>query len=400
VRNSYQYILQSLTDSLGWRVQVLTINNIIHMTHANYYIGLMSGSSLDGIDTVLVDLADNKKPAVLATTQAAIPTDIRTTLLDAYQTPIDLAQAAQLDSQLGELFAKSVLRLLTQCRLSAHDIRAIGSHGQTIYHVPNERYPYSIQLGSPSVIAALTQITTVAHFRELDLAYGGQGAPLAPLFHQHVFANPDETRVVVNIGGMANITWLSPREPIRGFDTGPGNVLSDLWYQQHQQGPYDIDGMWGSSGNIHPRLLKQLLATAYFQQPPPKSTGREQFNLPWLHRHLTTLNANVSAADVQTTLVELTAYSIAQGIDGLPTAPTSVIVCGGGAYNHYLMQRLQHHLAPATLISSERHGILPDWVEAAAFAWFAHQTLARAPQDLTHITGSSQPHILGGIYHP
>jgi anhydro-N-acetylmuramic acid kinase len=370
------------------------------MADTNYYIGLMSGSSLDGVDTVLVDLTDDKNPIVQATTQVALPADIRATLLNAYQTPIDLAQAARLDSQLGELFAKSVLRLLTQCRLSAQDIRAIGSHGQTIYHAPNERYPYTIQLGAPSVIAALTQITTVAHFRGQDLAYGGQGAPLAPLFHRHVFADSEETRVIVNIGGMANITWLSPQEPMRGFDTGPGNVLSDLWYQQHQQGPYDIDGQWAGSGKIHSGLLDQLLATDYFQQPPPKSTGREQFNLPWLRQHLTALNQDVAAADVQATLVELTARSIAQGIDALPTPPASVIVCGGGAYNHYLMRRLQHHLASATLVSSEQHGILPDWVEAAAFAWFAHQTLARTPQDLTHITGSSQPHILGGIYHP
>ncbi|NKB47651.1 MAG: anhydro-N-acetylmuramic acid kinase [Legionellales bacterium] len=367
----------------------------------NYYIGLMSGSSLDGIDATLVEIVSDHQPTVLAATQTAIPQPLRQAVLNTYHQPILLSDAAQWDYQWGELFAQSTHRLLTQCNIPASAIHAIGSHGQTIYHQPSTSHPYSIQWGAPSVIAALTQIPTVAYFRSLDLAYGGQGAPLAPAFHQQMFASTKETRVVINLGGMANITELPHQNTIRcGFDTGPGNVLLDAWHQHHHGDPYDINGEWARQGTPHTSLLNQLLATDYFHQPPPKSTGREQFNLAWLQQQLKILGACIEPADVQATLVELTAQSIAQGIDQLSTSPTTAIVCGGGIHNIYLKQRLQHHLGTITLASSQLYGLDPQWVEATAFAWMAAQALARIPLDLTSITGSHQPHVFGGIFYP
>jgi anhydro-N-acetylmuramic acid kinase len=361
------------------------------------YIGLMSGTSLDGIDALLVDLA-SPQPRAVASHHQPYPAELRATLLElSHASHPELHQLAQLDVQLGELYAAAVQALLERTAIAAATVQAIGSHGQTVRHHPFGPRPYTLQLGDPNVIAERTGITTVADFRRRDIAAGGQGAPLVPAFHAALFRHPEHMRVVLNLGGMANITVLptNDREPVTGFDTGPGNVLLDAWVQHHRGSAYDAAGAWAAGGTPLPALLRYLLTEPYFTQAPPKSTGRECFNLAWLKARM---EGTEDPQDVQATLVELTALSVAQAVNEHAGAAREVLVCGGGAYNSTLLRRLSHHLAPRTVLSTAHYGVEPQAVEAMAFAWLAQQTLHGAPGNLPAVTGAHRPVVLGGIY--
>ena len=377
------------------------------------YVGLMSGTSLDGIDAVLVEFSNHPHqiaPHLIAAETFAIPADLRCELIALCQ-PGDneIERMGRADRELGIQFAEATKKLLSKAGIERTSVAAIGSHGQTIRHRPhpdNHRPAFTLQIGDPNTIAQLTRITTVADFRRRDIAAGGQGAPLVPAFHQAVFSG-ERNRVILNIGGMANITALSgksdPSNTVAlgsdtlGFDTGPGNTLLDAWISRHRQLDYDRDGIWADSGVVQRNLLDRLLAEPFFSAPPPKSTGRELFNLGWLDRHLGRF-APLAAVDVQATLAELTAVTISDAIANLPTASHEVFVCGGGAYNLDLMLRLERLLHPRQLAHTGLLGIAPEWVEAAAFAWLARETLAGRPGNEPAVTGASEYCVLGAIY--
>ena len=362
-----------------------------------YIIGLMSGTSVDGIDAVLVDAAANP-PRLLARHRHPLPAVLRTQLL-AFNQPgaddLDLHRMALLDNQLARHYAEAVAVLLQDSGLSASAIRAIGSHGQTLRHAPQTEDPYTVQITNPSLLAELTGITVVADFRRRDMAAGGQGAPLAPAFHAAFLSDAQRPRAVVNIGGIANLTCLIPGQAVLGFDTGPGNGLLDAWAEQHLATPMDRDGIWASGGRCIPELLHSLLNDAYFAHPAPKSTGRDYFNSAWLARHL---HPRMVAQDVQATLTMLTVTSIAQALEQYAAASQELLVCGGGVHNPVLMAALQSQLPTLTVASTASQGIDPDYMEAIGFAWLAQQTLAGQPGNLASVTGARGPRILGGIY--
>ena len=366
---------------------------------AMHYIGLMSGTSVDGIDAALVSIPPAGGFTLLATHQHPLPDTVRAAIQALILPGADeIDREGELDMELGQLFAEAATTLLKKSDIQASHIRAIGSHGQTIRHRPQTVHAFTRQIGNPSVIAELTGITTVADFRARDMAAGGQGAPLVPAFHAALFRKSGTNRAIVNIGGIANITWLAgdARADVIGFDAGPGNTLLDLWTRQQLGRSYDKDGTWASGGKVLPELLARLLRDDYFSQRPPKSTGREHFHLEWVARHLA---GSEAPQDVQATLAELSARSMADALrDLLPGAPQEVYVCGGGAHNHDLLARLQNALGKAPLATTTALGLDPDWVEAAAFAWLAHQTLAGHPGNLPSVTGARRPVVLGGIY--
>ena len=369
---------------------------------ADYFIGLMSGTSLDAIDAVLVDFHD-ATPRLMHAINHPLDAALRADLLALCQPGAnEIERLGKADVELGETLAVAVDRLLDTANIPRADITAIGSHGQTVRHQPNVPLGFTLQIGDPNRIAEITGITTVADFRRRDLAAGGQGAPLVPAFHNAVFRNLERTRVILNIGGMANITLLpkNPTDPVLGFDTGPGNVLMDAWVHQHKKQSYDADGQWAASGQVDNELLALMLEEPFFLQPPPKSTGRELFNNDWLHRRLTESNHSLSVADVQATLCELTAITIAEAITSLvpDNAPAEVLVCGGGARNSHLRTRLQANLTPHRVALTDELGIAAEWVEACAFAWLAKQTLARKPGNVPEVTGARHPVVLGAIY--
>lgn len=363
-----------------------------------YYLGLMSGTSADAVDLVLVDFANNKTQ-LTATHSFALPSDIRQQI-HALATPADneIDRLGELDQQLGEIFAASINELVNKIQLSTTHIVAIGSHGQTIRHRPPKtlKHPFTLQIGDPNVIAERTGITTVADFRRRDMAAGGQGAPLVPAFHQAMFHSKTIDRVVVNIGGMANITWLPKSGKTLGFDTGPGNVLMDAWILKNLGKAYDANGDWAASGVANTDLLQRLLTHPFFAQLPPKSTGREEFNLAWFDAQLA--QTNLSPPDVQATFLALTAHSIAQDINRLADSNCEVFVCGGGAYNLKLMEELAHLLPQVKVASTADLGIAPEWIEAMAFAWLAKQTINRKHGNLSAVTGAKREVILGGVY--
>ncbi|MGH8371203.1 MAG: anhydro-N-acetylmuramic acid kinase [Gammaproteobacteria bacterium] len=363
-----------------------------------FFIGLMSGTSADGIDAALVEFTP--APQLRANHFLAYETGLREGILQlASGNPAGdaLDATGELDTELGEWFARAVSELLQKARVPAKQIRAIGSHGQTVRHRPNTQHPFSLQIGDPNVIAARTGITVVADFRRRDIALGGQGAPLVPAFHRAVFNDSKESRAVVNIGGIANVTLLPANQaPVTGFDTGPGNVLLDAWSNRHLKKSHDAGGAFAASGRTDVTLLHELLADDYFAAPPPKSTGREHFNAVWLDQHLKT--PGLSPQDVMATLVELTAQSILDAILHHAVHTERVLICGGGVHNRYLMQRLGALFGESRIESTERYGIHPDWVEAMAFAWLAHETLAGKPGNLPEVTGAERATILGAIY--
>lgn len=361
------------------------------------YIGLMSGTSVDGIDAALVDL-QNSKPKLLATHAHDIPPAIQSAAKAlAVPQENEIHKMYEVDHQLGHLFAEAALALLQKANLSATEVRAIGSHGQTIRHQPNHHYPYAIQIGDPNIIAARTGITTIADFRRRDIANGGQGAPFAPVFHAHVLADKSENRAVVNIGGIANITLLAAgqKSPLMGYDTGPGNGLLDSFAVLHLHKSYDNNGEWAASGHVNAELLAALLAHPYFAQQPPKSTGRDHFHLSWLN---SVLPKDILPADVQRTLLELTAVSIADAMRKAPLKVGRVLLCGGGAHNRFLVERIRVLLEPIPVNSTEDYGVSVDYLEAMLFAWLAQQTLNHKEVDLMSVTGAKKPSILGGIY--
>jgi anhydro-N-acetylmuramic acid kinase len=366
-----------------------------------FYIGLMSGTSVDGIDAALVAVNPIGSVTIRATHHHPYPPELQQAVHELTRSgAATLDQLGMLDRRLGEAFAQAAQGLLAHSGVRSAEIRAIGSHGQTIRHRPDTRPSFSMQLGHPAVIAELTGITTVADFRARDMAAGGQGAPLVPAFHAVQFHSPDSDRVILNIGGIANITWLpsDQSKPIAGFDTGPGNTLLDQWIMRHRGERFDRDGNWAASGKVQEKLLAQLLADPYFSTPPPKSTGREHFHLGWLDRHLAAVGEKLPAEDVQATLVALTARSIAQALTAFALPVRELYACGGGVHNRALMTALKEQLRDTTVNTTERLGVPSDAVEAAAFAWLAHQALEGRPGNLPSVTGARHPAILGGIY--
>ena len=365
----------------------------------DYYIGLMSGTSSDGVDAALVEFT----PAPRLHSSHFLPyaPALRAHILEfaAGQYHGDaIDELGSLDTELGKLFANAALALINKAGITASDVCAIGSHGQTVRHRPDTPQPFTLQIADPNIIASRSGIITVADFRRRDVALGGQGAPLVPAFHHAVFADHEETRAVVNIGGIANITVLPAGDAmVSGFDTGPGNVLMDLWSREHLHKPHDANGEFAASGRIDTGVLKELLADDYFSRAIPKSTGREHFNQAWLSGRLA--NKKLPAVDVMATLCELTARSISDAVVQHAQGAKRVLLCGGGAHNTHLRKRLIAHLQSCTVVSTEVFGIPPDWVEAAAFAWLARETLAGRAGNLPAATGANQPAVLGAVYH-
>ena len=363
-----------------------------HLT-AELYIGLMSGTSIDGVDAVLADFS--VPPCrTLAHEHVAFAPALRAELTALQQSGADeLQRAALAANALMDACATPVAALLARTRVERSQVLAIGVHGQTIRHRPE--LGYTLQLANPARLAETTGITVVADFRSRDVAAGGQGAPLVPAFHAALFAAVDRHRVVVNIGGFANVTDLPPAGPVRGFDTGPGNTLLDAWTQRHTGQLYDRDGAWGAQGQVIPALLDALRAEPYFTLSPPKSTGRDHFNLRWLERHLASA---FSPVDVQRTLCLLTAQTIADAIAAHCRDATEVLVCGGGAANATLMRDLAAALRPRIVATTAEHGVPVDQIEALAFAWLAREALAGRPGNLPAVTGARGPRVLGAIY--
>jgi len=365
---------------------------------AEHYIGLMSGTSLDGVDAVLARFPETDPPRLLASHRQPMPEALREALLRlmANRSPHPLQCLGELDHLLGALFAEATENLLEKAGMETAAVRAIGSHGQTVWHRPTGPNPFTLQIGDPNLIAERSGITTVADFRRRDMAAGGQGAPLAPTFHAAYLHSTRESRAVLNLGGMANLTCLPLSGSPCGFDTGPANVLLDLWAGLHLGAPFDAEGRWAASGTSDPTLLSAMLEEPYFHLAPPKSTGREQFNLTWMERHLA--DRPLAPADVQATLLELTARSVADALAAHAPATRRLLVCGGGIHNGALMERLAA-LLPGTVVESTAcHGIDPDWLEALAFAWLARETLAGRPGNLPTVTGAGRAVVLGGVY--
>lgn len=361
------------------------------------YIGLISGTSADGIDAALVRFERDKPQLVHALTHAW-PASLRTQILRVSQeeTPLNLDAFGRLDVAVGQTFADAVEALLAQSGTSASSVRAVGSHGQTIRHRPTGDYPFTLQIGHGAVIAERCGIDVVADFRSADVAAGGQGAPLLPAVHAMLLNAPGRTRVVLNLGGIANITVLTAQGEVFGFDTGPANGLMDAWCLRHRGEAFDRDGAFAASGRMNEVLLAQLLSEPYFALPPPKSTGREHFHLNWLDAQLRAISA--SAADVQATLLELTVRSVAAAIDAHASTATDILLCGGGVHNPVLVQRLRTALQPRKLASTAEHGVDPDYLEATAFAWLARQRLLGLPGNLPAVTGARGFRVLGAMH--
>lgn len=367
------------------------------MTTRALYIGLMSGTSIDAVDAVLVDLA-SPAPSLIATHSYPIADDLRGAILKLCSGDVaSLPALGETHIALGEAFAQASLRLLKLADIAAEEVLAIGSHGQTIWHEPNGHKPFTLQIGDANTLAERTGITTVADFRSRDMAAGGQGAPLAPLLHQHQFASTLTSRAIINIGGISNITFLNPATPAFAFDSGPGNVLMDEWIAQHRGHAFDESGSWASEGVVHRALLARLQQDAYFSKGSPKSTGRELFNSAWLKSKLESLDEPVAPVDVQATLAQLTIQSLVNALleHG---CPEEIYVCGGGAHNRTLMEGLANALANRIVSTTEALGIHPDWVEAIAFAWIAKQTLDGRAMETSGFTGARAPVVLGAIY--
>lgn len=360
------------------------------------YIGVMSGTSLDGIDVVLAAI-DERMVAQQASYCHPLPVALRQAILSICQgQSLTLSQLGQIDTQLGRVFAEAVQTLIQREGLEREDITAIGCHGQTVWHEPQGEAPNTLQIGDNNQIVAATGITVVGDFRRRDMALGGQGAPLVPAFHQAILMHPEERRMVLNIGGIANLSLLIPGKPIGGYDTGPGNMLLDAWIWRHQQKSYDKDGEWGGQGSVVVPLLQQMLADPWFALPAPKSTGREYFNMSWVEQQLS-LFPGLQPQDVQATLVELTATTIAEQVM-LSGGCERLLVCGGGSRNLMLMSRLGSLLPGTEVGTTDEAGISGDDMEALAFAWLAYRTLSGLPGNLPSVTGAREASVLGAIY--
>lgn len=358
-----------------------------------FYIGVMSGTSLDGVDAVLVALEEGQV-SLKATQYQPYSDDLRADALALHEAAEDeLHRAALLSTRLAHAYADTIHILLANAGLSSRAVRGIGCHGQTVRHAPG--FGYSIQLNAPALLAELTGICVVADFRSRDIAAGGQGAPLVPAFHQAVFKDPERHRIILNVGGIANITNLNPHEPVRGFDCGPGNTLLDAWIYYHLGQAYDADGQWAAQGQLLPQLLARLLGHPFFRESPPKSCGREEFNLDWLRSHLV---GHERPQDVQATLIALTAQATTSAITQACGTPDELYVCGGGAHNNTLMAALRAGLPDSRVDTTLALGIAADWVEAIAFAWLARRTLQGKSGNLPEVTGARGLRVLGAIY--
>lgn len=361
--------------------------------NADLYVGIMSGTSLDGIDAVLVDFGCSP-PKLVASHFVPYPRALAATILELHlKGENELHRASQLGNELAGLYHRTVADLLGKAEVSKREIRAIGCHGQTIRH--NPAAGYTLQIGNPDLLAELSGISVVAGFRGRDIAAGGQGAPLVPAFHDAVFRAHDRHRVILNIGGIANLTDLNPASDPTGFDCGPGNMLLDAWIQRTLGHPYDKNGAWASSGGTIPDLLEALLAHPFFHAPPPKSCGREEFGLPWLASLLSEAH---KPEDVQATLLELSVRTMTDAIQRWCGMPDEVAVCGGGAHNLTLMRRIVECLPASRVFSTDEIGMGVDWVEAMAFAWLARQRLMERSGNLPAVTGAQGGRILGALY--
>ena len=371
------------------------------------FIGLMSGTSTDGVDGVLADLSGTNGlvPTILASASHGFDPALRNELL-ALNTAGDneLHRSALAGNALVRCYAEVVADLLHKAAVPASHIQAVGAHGQTVRHRPQEfdATGYTLQINQPALLAELCGIDVVADFRSRDVAAGGQGAPLVPPFHRAVFGHPAQNRAVMNIGGISNVTLLPANQgaeqtELMGFDCGPGNALMDAWCQLHTGASFDDRGRWAAQGQVNPPLLAALQNEAFFTKAPPKSTGRDLFNLPWLRHRLQGFE-NLAAQDVQATLTELTAWACAQALHWAKPVPELLLVCGGGALNGYLMERLQSHVGSTRVCSSAECGIAPMQVEALAFAWLAQQTVLRKTASLASVTGARGARILGAVY--
>lgn len=361
------------------------------------YLGLISGTSADGIDAALVSF-EQDTPQLRAALTHPWPAALRERVLAVAQDlqPFDLDAFGRLDVAIGRHFGEAAKRLLAASGTPTAAVRAIGSHGQTVRHRPTGEAPFTLQLGDATVIAEQCGIDVVADFRRADVAAGGQGAPLLPAVHAMLLGRPGRARVVLNLGGIANITVLGAHGEVLGFDTGPANGLLDAWCLEHVGEPFDRDGDFASRGRVDPALIEALLADPFFALAPPKSTGREHFHRAWLMRH-----AGVEAlapADVQATLLELTVRSVTAAIDAHAPGAEDVLVCGGGVHNWRLMQRLVDCLAPRRVGSTAACGIDPDYLEASAFAWLARQRVLGLPGNLPAVTGARGQRVLGALY--
>ncbi|MFT5032609.1 MAG: anhydro-N-acetylmuramic acid kinase [Bermanella sp.] len=365
------------------------------------YIGVMSGTSLDSIDAALCEISADKKPELLSHHEHSFPEHLRASLTRLCQ-PGDneIERMGRADRELGACYAEAVTALLSKAGVSAGSVSAIGCHGQTIRHRPATAVQpantaFTLQIGDPNTLAMQTGITTVSDFRRRDIAEGGQGAPLAPAFHRAVFASDTSYRAIVNIGGMANITLLPAKGECSGFDTGPGNVLMDVWVRQQQGLEFDEGGRWAASGKVDDAFLSGLLALPYFQlHNGPRSTGREDFDAGLL----ADLPTHLSPQDIQASLLEFSAQTIAAPLLRLNSHPSQLYVCGGGAYNTTLMQRLETLLHPMLVVSTEKLGIAPQWVEAIAFAWLAYRRMEGMSGNIPSVTGAAHEALLGAIY--
>lgn len=360
------------------------------------YLGMISGTSADGIDVALVRF--DPEPQLLLGRTYRWDDVLRTRLIELGQggQATSLDELGELDVQVAQAFAHAAGRLITQSGLDRAQIRAIGSHGQTVRHRPDAVFPFTWQMGDGNVIAERTGIPTVADFRRRDVAAGGHGAPLMPAFHAAMLHSPAEDRAVLNLGGIGNLTLLPASGPVRGFDTGPANALLDAWCERHTGMAFDAGGALAASGQVDTALLEALLDQAWFAQPPPKSTGREQFHLAWVEEHIG--DAALAPADVQATLLELSTVTVAQALRATQPDTKRVMVCGGGVHNPLLMQRLAAHLAGMTVESTQVHGLHPDYVEAMGFAWLARETLAGRPGNLPGVSGAKGLRVLGALY--
>ena len=366
------------------------------------YIGIMSGTSLDGVDVALVRFEETRFEGEACTLEDShftpYPDDLKLALLALHQpSENELETAILLGNQLARLYADAVNKLLIASKKTANDIAAIGCHGQTIRHRPQfgDGIGFTLQIGNAALLAELTHITVVADFRSRDIAAGGQGAPLVPAFHQALFASNQLNRAIVNIGGIANITYLAKNDQILGFDSGPGNMLIDSWVKLKIGKDYDANGAWAATGVVLDSLLFNMLAEPYFALPPPKSTGRDLFNDDWLKKHQ--LYPHLRPQDVARTLTALTAHSIVDALNKCGQVD-NIYLCGGGAHNSLLREDLQALLGETKVLTTDDLGVGVDWVEATAFAWLAKQTIENKPSNLPAVTGAKGLRVLGAIY--
>ncbi|NNF52326.1 MAG: anhydro-N-acetylmuramic acid kinase [Gammaproteobacteria bacterium] len=362
------------------------------------YIGLISGTSADGVDAVLLEVS-GESVRILHSLCEPYALPLRQRVLELARSPaLSVENLGQTDVVLGRFFASAALKLISAAGIEKNDVRAIGSHGQTIRHCPSAELPFTMQIGDPNQIAAITGITTVADFRRRDMALGGQGAPLVPAFHEAAFGASSETRTVVNLGGIANVTVLAAGRATAGFDTGPGNCLLDQHISAERGASFDSEGAWSAQGSPDNELLVQFMRDPYFEKMPPKSSGPEYFNLAWVAAHQRQCGTSVQGAALQASLAELTARSVGSAIKAHAPSSQLVLLCGGGAHNADLVKRLGKSLPGVQVSSTALLGVDPDFVEAAAFAWLACQSLHGRPGNVPAATGASATAVLGAMY--